>query len=56
MGGVNREPLGEYLGLACVATAGGSWIASTADIAAGDWAGIRDRAKAARDVVAAVRE
>ncbi|MEM9226190.1 MAG: bifunctional 4-hydroxy-2-oxoglutarate aldolase/2-dehydro-3-deoxy-phosphogluconate aldolase [Pseudomonadota bacterium] len=46
-GGVKPDNAGAYLSLPNVIAAGGSWIASTADMAAGDWAGIEAKARAA---------
>jgi len=46
-GGIRAETRDDFLGLANVACVGGSWIASSAAIAEGDWAGITERARAA---------
>ncbi len=46
-GGVTPALAREYLALPNVACVGGSWIASEAAIAAGDWTAIRESAKAA---------
>lgn len=49
-GGVGPANLADYLTLPNVACVGGSWVATDADIAAGDWPGITEKAKAARVV------
>jgi 2-dehydro-3-deoxyphosphogluconate aldolase / (4S)-4-hydroxy-2-oxoglutarate aldolase len=54
-GGVNMSNLAAYLALDCVAAVGGTWIAKKEDLAAGNWAEIRDRCKKAADIVAQVR-
>ena len=46
-GGVNPGNAGAYLKLPNVIAAGGTWIATPADMAAGDWAGIEARAREA---------
>ena len=46
-GGVREATLKSYTELATVVAVGGTWIAPTADIAAGNWAAITERAKAA---------
>lgn len=46
-GGVKPNNANDYLSLPNVIAAGGTWIASPADMAAGDWAGIEDRAREA---------
>jgi 2-dehydro-3-deoxyphosphogluconate aldolase/(4S)-4-hydroxy-2-oxoglutarate aldolase len=46
-GGVNGDNAAAYLALDNVVAIGGSWIAPRAAIAAGDFAGIATRAKAA---------
>jgi 2-dehydro-3-deoxyphosphogluconate aldolase/(4S)-4-hydroxy-2-oxoglutarate aldolase len=40
-GGVSRENAGEFLALPNVLCVGGSWVAPAAQVAGGDWAGIR---------------
>ncbi len=44
-GGVSRANANEYLSLANVICAGGSWVAPQSLVAAGDWAGIERLAK-----------
>jgi 2-dehydro-3-deoxyphosphogluconate aldolase/(4S)-4-hydroxy-2-oxoglutarate aldolase len=46
-GGINGENASGYLGLANVLAVGGSWVAPSAAIAAGDFAGITARAREA---------
>jgi 2-dehydro-3-deoxyphosphogluconate aldolase/(4S)-4-hydroxy-2-oxoglutarate aldolase len=46
-GGVTLETLGSYLALSNVVAVGGSWIASSRDIAAKNWTGIAAHARAA---------
>lgn len=46
-GGVREATLKDYTSLKTVAAVGGTWIAPAADIAAGNWAVIADRARAA---------
>jgi 2-dehydro-3-deoxyphosphogluconate aldolase / (4S)-4-hydroxy-2-oxoglutarate aldolase len=46
-GGVRPENAAEYLGLPNVFAVGGTWIAPRADIAAGRWDAIAERARAA---------
>jgi 2-dehydro-3-deoxyphosphogluconate aldolase/(4S)-4-hydroxy-2-oxoglutarate aldolase len=46
-GGVNPDNAAEYLGLQNVACVGGTWIAPTSLMNAGDWAGITRLARAA---------
>ena len=46
-GGVNLKSAAEYLALPNVLCVGGSWIAPTAAVRAGDWAGITARAREA---------
>jgi 2-dehydro-3-deoxyphosphogluconate aldolase/(4S)-4-hydroxy-2-oxoglutarate aldolase len=53
-GGVNLDNLAAYLALDCVAAVGGTWIAKKEDLAAGNWAEIRDRCKKAVEIVAQV--
>ena len=48
-GGVTRDNAGDYLALANVACVGGSWIAPAGRVAAADWAGITDLARAANE-------
>ena len=54
-GGVNLDNLAAYLAIDAVAAVGGTWIAKKEDVAAGNWAEIRDRCKRAVDIVAQVR-
>jgi 2-dehydro-3-deoxyphosphogluconate aldolase/(4S)-4-hydroxy-2-oxoglutarate aldolase len=46
-GGVTAESAAEYLALPNVPVVGGAWMAPPEAIAAGDWAGITDRARRA---------
>jgi 2-dehydro-3-deoxyphosphogluconate aldolase/(4S)-4-hydroxy-2-oxoglutarate aldolase len=55
-GGVNPGNLESYLKLAMVATVGGTWIAKADDLAAGKWEDIRNRCKAAVEIVAKARK
>ena len=48
-GGVTCDNAGDYLALANVACVGGSWIAPAGRVAAADWAGITDLARAANE-------
>lgn len=54
-GGVNINNLAAYLAVDAVAAVGGTWLAKKEDLAAGNWAEIRDRCKKAVDIVAQVR-
>lgn len=54
-GGVNEANLADYLAFSMVGACGGTWIAKKDDFAAGRWSEIRDRCRAARDVVQQVR-
>lgn len=54
-GGVNPANLESYLKIETVAAVGGTWIAKKEDLANGNWAEIRDRCKAAVEVVARIR-
>ena len=54
-GGVNINNLAAYLAIDAVAAVGGTWLAKKEDLAAGNWAEIRDRCKKAVDIVAQVR-
>jgi 2-dehydro-3-deoxyphosphogluconate aldolase/(4S)-4-hydroxy-2-oxoglutarate aldolase len=54
-GGVTIDNLSEYLAVESVTAVGGTWIATTEAIRAGDWGGIAERARAAADVVKQVR-
>jgi len=47
-GGVTLQNAPDYLALPNVVCVGGSWIAPDADLAAGDWAAVETRARAAR--------
>lgn len=46
-GGVNMDNLGDWLAVPQVRAVGGTWIASKADIAAGNWDQIAENARAA---------
>ncbi len=46
-GGVRESTLLEYTSIKTVVAVGGTWIAPAADIAAGNWASITAKAKAA---------
>ena len=54
-GGVNPANLEAYLKLDTVAAVGGTWIAKKEDLAAGKWDDIRNRCKAALQIVAKAR-
>lgn len=54
-GGVNTANLESYLKLDTVAAVGGTWIAKKEDLANGKWDEIRNRCKAALDIVAKAR-
>lgn len=54
-GGVTLENMGDYLALANVYAVGGTWIAKTEQIEAGDWAGITERARDACERARAFR-
>ncbi len=54
-GGVTLDNLGDWLALPEVRAVGGTWIATRADIAAGNWAKITDNARAAVKRVAELR-
>lgn len=54
-GGVTMDNLGDWLALPEVRAVGGTWIATRADIAAGNWAKITANAKAAVARVAELR-
>ena len=54
-GGVTRDNANGYLALANVACIGGSWIAPADRIAAADWAGITDLARAANEELTRLR-
>lgn len=54
-GGVNPECLESYLKLDTVAAVGGTWIAKKEDLTAGKWDEIRDRCRAAREIVSRTR-
>lgn len=55
-GGVGPGNLEQYLSLKSVAAVGGTWIAKKDDIAAGNWDAVADRCRAAKAVVARVRQ
>jgi 2-dehydro-3-deoxyphosphogluconate aldolase / (4S)-4-hydroxy-2-oxoglutarate aldolase len=54
-GGVNLANLESYLYFKSVAAVGGTWIARPEDLAGGKWQVIRDRCKAALEIVRKVR-
>ncbi len=51
-GGVTADNLTDYLTLSNVACVGGSWVATAADMAQGNWQGITAKAHAARTATA----
>lgn len=55
-GGVNQQNMADYLALKNVVAIGGSWIAPPADIEAGNWAAITERAAEAKALAAAARQ
>ncbi len=54
-GGVNTANLESYLYFKAVAAVGGTWIARPEDLAGGKWQLVRDRCKAAVEIVRKVR-
>ncbi len=52
-GGVTEANVGAYLALPHVVAIGGSWLAPAADIEAGNWGAITDRARRARELAGA---
>jgi 2-dehydro-3-deoxyphosphogluconate aldolase / (4S)-4-hydroxy-2-oxoglutarate aldolase len=54
-GGVNPANVESYLKLGTVAAVGGTWIAKAEDLANGNWAEVRNRCKAALEMVAKSR-
>jgi len=54
-GGVNPGNLESYLKIDTVAAVGGTWIAKKEDLANGNWADVRERCKAALELVARTR-
>jgi 2-dehydro-3-deoxyphosphogluconate aldolase/(4S)-4-hydroxy-2-oxoglutarate aldolase len=54
-GGVNPANLESYLKLDTVAAVGGTWIAKKEDLVNGNWDGVRDRCRAALEIVAKAR-
>jgi 2-dehydro-3-deoxyphosphogluconate aldolase/(4S)-4-hydroxy-2-oxoglutarate aldolase len=54
-GGVSPANLESYLRLPTVAAVGGTWLAKTADLAGGQWAGITERCRAAVETVRRAR-
>jgi 2-dehydro-3-deoxyphosphogluconate aldolase/(4S)-4-hydroxy-2-oxoglutarate aldolase len=54
-GGVNLDNLEGYLKIDAVAAVGGTWIAKKEDLAGRRWQGIRDRCKAAVEIVRRAR-
>lgn len=53
-GGIKQDSMDAYLKLDNVVAVGGSWIATNADIAAGDWAGITAKARSANLIARAL--
>ncbi len=51
-GGVTEENLVEYLAVPSVIACGGTWIATKADIASGNWTAVRDRCRRVAEIVA----
>ena len=49
-GGVTTTNMHDYLSLPNIFAVGGTWIAKADHVAKGDWDGIRDRAREARDL------
>jgi len=54
-GGVSAENLRSYLEVKAVLAAGGTWIATREDVASGAWETVRERCRAARDLVRTLR-
>lgn len=54
-GGVNTTNLESYLKVETVAAVGGTWIAKKEDLANGKWDDVKNRCKAALEIVARVR-
>ena len=54
-GGVTGDNAGGYLALANVPCVGGSWIAPEGHIAAADWSGITELARAASEALTRLR-
>ena len=54
-GGVNPANLESYLKIGTVAAVGGTWIAKAEDLANGRWDDVRNRCKAALEIVARAR-
>ncbi len=50
-GGVGADNAGDYLALPNVVAVGGSWIATQADVDAGDWAGITRKTREALSAI-----
>jgi len=50
-GGVGADNAGDYLALPNVVAVGGSWIATQADVDAGDWAGITHKTREALSAI-----
>jgi len=55
-GGVNPANLESYLKIETVVAVGGTWIAKKEDLANGNWAEVRNRCKAALEIVAKARK
>jgi len=49
-GGINAESAKDYLSLSNVLCVGGSWVAPSSMVDAGDWSGISELAKACKDL------
>ena len=54
-GGIKAAQLADYLAVPAVAAVGGSWLATGAQIDAGDWSAITAQAAAAMEIVNAAR-
>ena len=54
-GGVNLANLESYLKIETVVAVGGTWIAKKEDLANGNWSEVRNRCKAALEIVAKAR-
>lgn len=54
-GGVKLENLADYLAVPEIIAVGGTWIAPAKEIAAGNWSGIEEAARAARAKVLSIR-
>jgi 2-dehydro-3-deoxyphosphogluconate aldolase/(4S)-4-hydroxy-2-oxoglutarate aldolase len=54
-GGVTAENLRSYLEVKAVLAAGGTWIATREDVASAAWDTVRERCRAAREIVRSLR-